>query len=297
MLNARAVSQATLVGTVLQVAMVLGGHYSPGIARLFAVGGMGFSLVAGVLYGLLVPRGGRGGIVLGGVLAGAACAFLGILLSRALGDVPTSLLLLGTCSSAVTGGLGGALSLLLRRRESGALAAIVALVLLGSWTPARAQQAAGAGVQATTADFAWLAGHWRGDMASTGGTAEIVFTPPAAGTIAGVMRLVIGGKVAVVELISLVDTPEGVELRFRHFSSELTAYETDYRQAMRLKTFEAARATFENLVPYETGVMSTQPRVSAFLRQGEDAFVSHSDIIGEQGKPEIIEVRYRRVRA
>jgi len=294
MLNARAVSQATLIGTVLQVAMVVGGHYSPGVARLFAVGGMGFSLVAGVLYGLLVPRGKWGGIVLGGVVAGAVCAFLGILLSRALGDVPTSLLLLGTCSSAVTGAIGGALSLLFHRRESGALAALVALALLSPWTPAQGQQAAGA--QATTADFAWLAGHWRGDMASTGGSAEIVFAPPAAGTIAGVMRLVIGGKVAVVELISLVDGPEGVELRFRHFSPELKAYETDYRQAMRLEALDGARAIFENRVPYQAGVMSTQPRVSTFLREGEDAFVSHSDIIGEDGKPQVIEVRYGRVR-
>jgi len=294
MLNARAVSQATLVGTVLQVAMVVAGHYSTAVALLFAVGGMGFSLVAGVLYGLLVPRGRWGGIVLGGVVAGAACAFLGILLSRAFGDVPTSLLLLGTCSSAVTGGIGGALSLLFHRRTSGVLVPMLALALLSSRAPAQAQQA---GAQATTADFAWLAGHWQGDMASSGGTAEIVFTPPAAGTITGVMRLVIGGKVAVVELISLVDGPAGVEMRFRHFSPDLKAYETDYRQAMRLKTLDGARATFENQVPYEAGVMSTQPRMSAFLREGEDAFVAHSDIIGEEGKPQVIEVRYRRAPA
>ncbi|HEX9109327.1 MAG TPA: DUF6265 family protein, partial [Longimicrobiales bacterium] len=277
MLNARAVSLATLFGTVLQVAMVVAGHYSPGVTRLFAVGGMGFSLLAGLVYGVLVPRGRWGGIVLGGVLAGAACAFLGILLSRTLGDVPTSLLLLGTCSSAVTGGLGGALSRLFRRGPAGAAAALLAFLAVGM--PAQAQQATSA--RATTADFAWLGGHWQGDMASTGGSAEIVFTPPAAGTMAGVMRLVIGGKVAVVELITLVDTPEGVELRFRHFSPELKAYETDYRQTMRLKALDGARATFENLVPYEAGVMSTQPRLSAFVREGEDAFVSHSDIMGE----------------
>ncbi len=294
MLKARAVLQATLLGTVLQVAMVVAGHFSSAVTHFFAVGGMGFSLLAGLAYGLLVPRGGRGGIVVGGVVAGAACAFLGILLSRVLGDVPTSLLLLGTCSSAVTGALGGALALLFRRRTSGALAAVLALLLLSSWSPVAAQEATRA--QATTADFAWLAGLWRGDMASGGGTAETVFAPPAAGTITGVMRLVIGGKVAVVELITLMDTPEGVQLRFRHFSPELTAYETDYRQAMRLKAIEGTRATFENQVPYEAGVLSTQPRVSAFVREGEDAFVAHSDIIGGEGKPQVIEVRYRRVR-
>ena len=42
-----------------------------------------------------------------GAVAGGVCALIGIGVSRALGDVPTSLLLLGTISSMVTGATGG----------------------------------------------------------------------------------------------------------------------------------------------------------------------------------------------
>ena len=41
---------ATVVGTILQVLMVVLGHRNPGIRNLFAVGGMGISLLAGILY-------------------------------------------------------------------------------------------------------------------------------------------------------------------------------------------------------------------------------------------------------
>ena len=42
----RALRRATLIGTVLQVAMVVGGHYVPALKTLFAPGGMLISLAA-----------------------------------------------------------------------------------------------------------------------------------------------------------------------------------------------------------------------------------------------------------
>jgi hypothetical protein len=45
--------------------------------------------------------------VVGGLVAGAVCALIGIFVSYVLGDVPASLLALGTVSSAVTGAFGG----------------------------------------------------------------------------------------------------------------------------------------------------------------------------------------------
>jgi hypothetical protein len=41
--------------------------------------------------------------------------------------------------------------------------------------------------------------------------------------------------------------------------------------------------------------MSTQPRVTTFERIDDDHFVGHSDIIGNDSKPAVIEVRYRRI--
>jgi hypothetical protein len=105
----RALVVASLVGTILQVIMVVAGHSSPAIRGLFAVGGMGLSLVAGVVYSRLARESARGSAALGGAAAGAICAFLGILVSYLLGDVPDSLLAVGTISSAITGAIGGLL--------------------------------------------------------------------------------------------------------------------------------------------------------------------------------------------
>ena len=107
MLNSRALVLATVIGTVLQVAMVVAGHSNKSIAALFAVGGMGFSLVAGVVYAKMAKGGPTPSLAIGGLVAGAICAFIGILVSHLLGDVPASLLVLGTLSSAVTGAIGG----------------------------------------------------------------------------------------------------------------------------------------------------------------------------------------------
>ena len=103
--------------------------------------------------------------------------------------------------------------------------------------------------------------------------------------------------VLVVELITMVDAPNGLQLRFRHFSAELEAYETQYKQAMRHTAHLNDRDVFENTVPYDKTLMSTQPRTTAYIRTGPDSFVGRSDIIGSDGMPAVIEVTYARVRA
>lgn len=111
-MNTRALTIATLIGTLLQVAMVVAGHSSPAIAAMFAVGGMGFSLVAGVIYARLAKEATKRSAAIGGLTAGAICAFIGIFVSYLLGDVPAQLLALGTISSALTGAIGGFLGTL-----------------------------------------------------------------------------------------------------------------------------------------------------------------------------------------
>ena len=156
---------------------------------------------------------------------------------------------------------------------------------------------ANAQVAATTKDFGWLAGRWQGTMSSGVGVADVTFTPPVAGLITGVMRLVSDDRILVVELISIVDTPNGPEMRFRHFSSALDAYESSFKQAMRLTRHSSAEDVFENLVPYDKSLMSTQPRVTTFQRTDANSFTGHSDIIGDDGKSSVIEVKYRRMGA
>jgi hypothetical protein len=115
MVNSRALLIAAMVGTVLQVAMVVAGHSSPSIAGLFAVGGMGLSLLAGLIYAILDRGTSLGRLAVGGAIAGGICALIGICVSYMLGDVPASLLVLGTISSVVTGAIGGAIGKLFAR--------------------------------------------------------------------------------------------------------------------------------------------------------------------------------------
>lgn len=103
----RALAIAILIGTALQVIMVTLGHSTPAVKGIFVAGGMGISLVAGILYAVISTEVIIRDNVTGGLIAGAVCAFIGILVSCLLGDVPASLLFVGTASSAVTGALGG----------------------------------------------------------------------------------------------------------------------------------------------------------------------------------------------
>ncbi|WP_310475217.1 hypothetical protein [Sandarakinorhabdus sp.] len=99
-------TRATLIGTIAQIAMVVAGHYVPAVAGLFAIGGMGLSAIAGwlALKGQPASLTAAAG---GGALVGGISAAIGIAVSVALGDVPPSLLLMGTSASAVTGLIGG----------------------------------------------------------------------------------------------------------------------------------------------------------------------------------------------
>src|SRR6476646_10115291 len=117
-MSSRSLLIASLVGTLLQVVMVVAGHSSPAIKGLFAFGGMGISLVAGVI-----------------------CAFIGILVSYLLGDVPGLLLLMGTLSSAVTGAIGGLLGTLSLGRGAAA-SGIALLLVMPTSSEARAQATA-----------------------------------------------------------------------------------------------------------------------------------------------------------
>lgn len=113
-MNKRALIVATVVGTALQVAMVITGHFVPAVANLFPLVGILISSSAGSAYAH-AARSGWSDSLLGGVIAGAVCALLGIAVSVMLGDVPPMILVIGTLSSAVGGVIGGALGKVLGR--------------------------------------------------------------------------------------------------------------------------------------------------------------------------------------
>jgi hypothetical protein len=108
-MNRKALIIATDIGMVLQLIMVITGHYEPAVAAWFAIGGMLISFVAGVIYARWA-RNGWADSLIGGALAGGICALVGIAVSYALGDVAAMILVFGTIGSAVAGLIGGAVA-------------------------------------------------------------------------------------------------------------------------------------------------------------------------------------------
>jgi hypothetical protein len=173
MLNPRALRLAVLLGTVLQVAMVLAGHSNPSVAGLFAVGGMSISLIAGLAYAMWARGSSAAALAVGGLIAGALCALIGIFVSYMLGDVPMSLLALGTISSAVTGALGGwAGRFLFRASVTAAILVVAALAPSRVEAQSTNHAVSASPAIATTDAFTWLAGRWEGRM--TGGAGVVV---------------------------------------------------------------------------------------------------------------------------
>jgi hypothetical protein len=113
-MNPQALLVASGAGLVAQLAMVLSGHYVAFVKdKVFALGGMGISLIAGVLFAKLVAGAGWGPSLIGGAVAGGACALLAIAVSVGLKDTAANILLVGTLGSVVTGLIGGALGKLI----------------------------------------------------------------------------------------------------------------------------------------------------------------------------------------
>jgi hypothetical protein len=113
-MNRQALFSAVSMGTLLQLAMVIAGHYVAFVRNdVFAFGGMTISLLAGFLYGWHAGGGWRA-CLSGSAIAGGVCALLGIAVSVLLKDTALPILAVGTVSSAVTGAIGGAASKLAR---------------------------------------------------------------------------------------------------------------------------------------------------------------------------------------
>jgi hypothetical protein len=73
-------------------------------------------------------------------------------------------------------------------------------------------------------EMAWLAGHWVGR--ALGGTVEEIWSPPRAGAMMGMFRLVKDEKTVFYELMTILEEDSSLVLRLKHFDGgNLRAWE------------------------------------------------------------------------
>jgi len=139
---------------------------------------------------------------------------------------------------------------------------VLALVLLCSATSVQGQEKMtehtlklGPGAKspdATLADVAWLAGRWVGPV--LGGDAEEIWSPPNAGAMMGICRLVRDGKVVFYELLTLVEEDGSLILRLKHFNPDLTGWEEKQETIdFRLVSLRERGVDFEGMSLHRVG--------------------------------------------
>ena len=110
--------KSAVIGTLLQIVMVVVGHYVPQLATLFPVAGTGIGAIAGLLNGLWSQHASPTSAAGSGAVAGGAGGLIGTLVSHLLGDVPMSTLAIGTGSTAVAGLVGSLIGKFLGGRSA-----------------------------------------------------------------------------------------------------------------------------------------------------------------------------------
>jgi hypothetical protein len=98
---------SVIFGLFFQMALVICGHFSPGVAQFFGLFGVTISLLTGVVYAVGAPKVSLWERAAGGALIGGGTALVAIIASVQFGDVPLEILLIGTLASGATGAIGG----------------------------------------------------------------------------------------------------------------------------------------------------------------------------------------------
>ena len=105
--TSNAMVKSAVIATVLQLAMVVIGHFVPAVSQQFAVGGTAISAIGGLLFSRFGGGTSLGQAAAGGALAGGGSAFIGIVASYFLKDFPASTIGIGTGASTIAGVVGG----------------------------------------------------------------------------------------------------------------------------------------------------------------------------------------------
>ena len=104
-----------MMGIVLQLAMVVGGHFVESILLLSGILGTAIPVVLGLWYGATEPTDYKE-TSKGGFLIGIVGAFIGVVAAILMGDQPWMLLTFAPVSSGVTGVIGSVIGTALSGR-------------------------------------------------------------------------------------------------------------------------------------------------------------------------------------
>lgn len=152
-------------------------------------------------------------------------------------------------------------------------------------TPQAAPTSAAIQPATTLADFAWLVGNWRAEMKE--GHVEQVVWPARGGQIPGMFQLWNGDKTLAIELFTLYQTPAGVEMRIRHFTSDLKPWEKE-PIVLTVTESSATRTVFTNLV-------NNDPKRTIATRNPDGSFTSRVEMVGKDGKEESFDLTLYKV--
>lgn len=143
-------------------------------------------------------------------------------------------------------------------------------------------------------DLAWLTGRWEGEISN--GWFEDYWSAPRAGMMMGMFRLVgPDDRTKVLEFEQIVETAEGVEFRFKHFSAEMEPWEEAKRPlTLRLERIDAESAVFLDPTPDQP--KENHPHRLVLRRQGDDQYTSEVYVLRDGRETKILTSTARRVR-
>jgi hypothetical protein len=134
-------------------------------------------------------------------------------------------------------------------------------------------------------EFAWLEGKWLGNWGPR--IAEEIWLEPRAGEMTGLFRVTENDKTLVLELYSLLETPNGIEMRLRHFTPSLVPWEQSAISVLKLVSFDKD-AVFDN-------AGAGQPNRQTLIRVDPDTYLLRTEIASGDDNKQVTEIRFHHV--
>jgi len=103
----------------------------------------------------------------------------------------------------------------------------------------------------------------------------------------GTLQVAENDKTLVLELFTLAETQDGVEMRLRHFTPSLTPWEGSKVAILRFASADPKSQVFEN-------PGAGDPQRAIFQKLDADTYISRSEIVAENGERQVTEITFRR---